>query len=469
MFIPLHLALSLPSTEALSFGGSKLFQIVSPLIAFILLQEIPWVKDRFSELMRAISPTGDTGRWEGLFKMLVGYISWKIGCDFGFLVIDTGSAPWSIAFTWAGLIPYAVGMYIFYYLIGQKMLIQGQLNPFKEQYVPPKLNGRPPVWKQFLSKFFHESLNSTSANVPMRQVLIKPFLDYGGILITWPLYNIALLYSQSGEINFAPMIHFTFLSILVFYIVNVFGFILGFNLGEFIYFRIHYLIESLKLGTRQVSQAAKITLLWNQFDINKDGSISSEELRKVIRALGQDPSNTSLSRLLNQADLDRSGSIEINEFKALLTSGQDNDLTRLLRKNGDPGFIKRAIAAVALQWQVIKNNTSYIRFQGFLRRYGLNNRWLLSGGLGLLFVVLLEPTIASTLFQWSDQFRHAWFYRFGHVDPVHLVQVIDPKLGTDLPNPESLSTTFPQQLAALYRPDSEIVISDGSLPLVNFQ
>lgn len=460
----LHLAIAPPNTEPLSFGGSKLFQIVTPLIAFIILQELPGFRNLIPNLIWLVNSNADIGRYEGYIKTVIGFITWKIGCDFGFLIIDTGSAPWSIAFTWAGLIPYGIGMYVLYYLIGQKMIIQGQLNPFKEVYVPPKIDGRPSPWKQFLSKFFHESLNSTSANVPTRQVVLKPFLDYGAILVTWPLYNVALLCSQSGEINFDPMIHFTFLSILVFYIVNVFGFIIGFNLGEFIYFRAHYLIESLKLSTRQAAEVVKINALWSQFDLNKDGSISADELRMVVRALGQDPSNAELAQLLNQADLDRSGSIEIDEFKAMLSSGQDNELTRLLNKDRSLGPLKRIATAIGLQWQVIKNNTGYIRFHGFLRRYGLNNRWLLSVGLGLMAVIIVEPTIASALFKWSAQIQQSWFHHYGQLDPTHLAQVTAMEASLDLPNPADLSTRFPQQLAALYGEDPEMVIGYGSAP-----
>ncbi len=457
-------AITLPGTEALSFGGSKLFQIVTPLAVYIFLQETPGVKQVVPNLIRRIHPKADLGWWQGLINMFLGFTAWKIGCDFGFLIINTSAAPWSIAFTWAGLIPYAIGMYVIYYLIGTKIIIQGQLNPFKDQYVPPKFSGRPSIVRQFISKFFHESLNTTSANVPMRQVVIKPFIDYGAILITWPLYNVALLFSQSGEINFAPMIHFTFLSILVFYIVNVLGFILGFNLGEFIYFQAHYLIESLKRAGRQAVLAKKINDLWEAFDENKDGSISEDELRKVMRALGQDPGNAELLQLLREADLDQSGSIELDEFKTLLGSNQKSDLARFLQTQikQEQGVLRKITSAIAIQWQLIKNNTTYIRIQGFLRRYGLNNRWLLSGGFGLIAIVLLEPKIASALFGFSDQVSHTWFYRLGEVDSFHLAQVLDPGsnfTGAELPDPEGLTTIFPTQIAEVYPRHPETIIS----------
>ncbi len=452
-------SVSLPSTEALSFGGSKLFQIITPLLFYMILQEIPGFSRVLPSLIQWINRQTNIKRWDNIFRMLLGFTAWKIGCDFGFLIVNTGAAPWSIAFTFAGLIPYALGMYVVYYLIGTKIIIQGQLNPFQERYVPPKSKGRPSVVRQFLSKFFHESLNTTSANVPLRQVLIKPLIDYGAILITWPLYNVALLFSQSGEINFAPMIYFNFVSILVFYIVNVMGFILGFNLGEFIYFRIHFLIESIKVNSRKILQAKKVKDLWTMFDVNRDGSISAEELRIVMRSLGQDPGNHELVNLFAQVDIDSSGSIDYDEFISFICSDEKNQLSSLLRQQSSLGMLDQIWEFLVIQWQTIKNNTAYIRVQGFLKRYGLNNRWLLSGGLGLIFIISLEPTIAGVLFSWSDQLQHLWFYQFGDMDPTHLAQVLQGIADAHLPQPEQLTTEFSTQIARLYSDQPEYLIS----------
>lgn len=458
-------AINLPGTEALSFGSSKVFQIITPLLAYMVLQEIPAVRNLFPRFVRFLNAEADVGRWEFIFKMLVGFITWKIGCDFGFLIVDTGSAPWSIAFTLAGLIPYAIVMYVVYYLIGQKMIIQGQLNPFKEKYVPPKLNGRPSILKQFTSKFFHESMNATSANVPLRQVCLKPFLDYGGIIVSWPFYNVVLLYSQSGEINFAPYTQFTFLSIFVFYVVNVGGFILGFNLGELIYFRLHYVLESFKTAGRQLQLRQKIKQLWIIFDENGDGSISEDEFRKATRILGQDPTNAELSSLMENMDLDRSGSIEFDEFKSILTARQDERRVKLLLgeadKQSEVKGLKKIGSMIALQWQLIKNNTFYIRLQGFLSRYGLSNRWLLSGGLGIIAIVLLEPVIAGKIFSFADNLQHNYFYQFGQLDQTHLAQVAPTQESTALPSVEGLTMTVPDQLAALN--SQSIDIADQSL------
>lgn len=244
MLIPPVLSFTWPSSTALSFGGSKLFQVLMPLLTFMMLQEFRGLKNLLIRLIHFFRPQSSLGECENLVNLLVGFMSWKIGCDFGFLIIATGAAPWTIAFTFAGLIPYTITQYILYYVIGQKMLIQGHLNPFKpREFVPRSIRARPPLWKAFISKFFHESMNATSAHVPLRQVFLKPFLDYGCILLTWPLYNVGLIFSQSGELNFAPIVHFTFLSIFTFYVVNVLGYILGYNFGEFLYFQIIFVFE----------------------------------------------------------------------------------------------------------------------------------------------------------------------------------------------------------------------------------
>ncbi len=132
------------------------------------------------------------------------------------------------------------------------MIMQGQINPFKEEFVPNRFTGRPSFLRQVFTKYFHENMNATSYNVPLRQVVLKPFVDYGALVVSWSLYNVGLLYFQSGEINFAPLIHFTFLPILAFYLVNVFGFILGYNIGEFVYLRVIELMEIVEAWIRSL-------------------------------------------------------------------------------------------------------------------------------------------------------------------------------------------------------------------------
>ncbi|XP_071160620.1 uncharacterized protein [Mytilus edulis] len=50
------------------------------------------------------------------------------------------------------------------------------------------------------------------------------------------------------------------------------------------------------------------------FDANGDGVISTWELKSVLRALGQNPSNEELIEMIREADLDGNGIIDFDEF-----------------------------------------------------------------------------------------------------------------------------------------------------------
>lgn len=222
-------------SAAISYGSSKLFQILLPLGTYMLFREVPAVRNALWRLLSPVVAAESRDRFDYYFDLALGFASWKIGCDFGFLIVATGVAQWQRSFTLIGLIPYTIAQYLAYYWIGQKMIIQGQLNPFKEELTPPTVRGRPSWLRQLASRWLHESGNATSPNVPLRQVFLKPFIDYGGIVVSWSIYNSGLLWLQSGELSLEPMVHFMFLQIFAFYVVNVFGFIVGFNIGEWVY------------------------------------------------------------------------------------------------------------------------------------------------------------------------------------------------------------------------------------------
>jgi hypothetical protein len=370
-----ELALSLPGTTEISYGGSKLFQILIPLFAFMALQEIPGLRGVTRRIIQLLRPQQDPKDYDYLVNMLLGFFSWKVGCDLGFLLVATSAAPWSIAFTVAGLIPYTLTQYFLYYLVGHKMILQGNINPLKEEFVVKKISSRPSIWKQFISKFFHENMNVTSANIPLRQVVLKPFVDYGGLITSWPLYNVGLLFFQSGEINFAPMVHFMFLKIFVFYVVNVMGYILGYNLGEFLYFQLIY---------------------------------GSEWVKRKLRTLIS-PSSSS--------------------GQGLWLVGNDGQLAPL------------AVLSSSLQSQ---------SFRAFLARYGLNIRWFVSAGMGVLFVVLLEPSLAGSIFSAADRVQHTLFYTFGHLDTDHVQQFLTASSPIVPADPQGLIDGFPTMLNRLY-------------------
>jgi len=43
---------------------------------------------------------------------------------------------------------------------------------------------------------------------------------------------------------------------------------------------------------------------FDMYDKNKDGEISSKELGEVMRALGENPTETDLVRIINEVDMD---------------------------------------------------------------------------------------------------------------------------------------------------------------------
>jgi hypothetical protein len=352
------MVLSISST-ALSYGGSKLFQIIAPLTAYIFFRELPFRQPVLRWIARRWKPDADAKQEEKLirgyddfFDRALGFMSWKVGCDLGFFLVATGVGDWPRAFTWAGLIPYTVVQYLVYYFVGQKMIIEGHLNPFRPRYQPKQLYGRPPRWKQIVSKYFHENLNETSYNVPLRQVILKPFVDYGGIVSSWSIYTVGLLCLQSGEINFAPVAHFFFLKMIAFYLVNVFGFILGFNLGEIIYYKSLELVEYAEGWIRGVSNT------------------SSQQYPDLLAAVAEQ------------------------------------------------------LHAIQDRWVKFKT-VSLWRVQPFLDRYNLNFRWFICSAMGVFFVVLLEPSFASTVFSISDGIQHWWFDVSASLSDVAVQQVVD--------------------------------------------
>ena len=82
------------------------------------------------------------------------------------------------------------------------------------------------------------------------------------------------------------------------------------------------------------------------FDTDGDGCITTKELGKVMRSLGQDPSDIQLQDMINEVDIDGSGTIEFAEFLALITrkteeSEAEDELREIFRvfdEDGD-GYI----------------------------------------------------------------------------------------------------------------------------------
>ena len=67
-------------------------------------------------------------------------------------------------------------------------------------------------------------------------------------------------------------------------------------------------------------QIADFREAFSLFDHDENGSISHVELGKVLRALGQTPSQNELIDMINEVDVDENGFIEFAEFVILMSN-----------------------------------------------------------------------------------------------------------------------------------------------------
>ncbi|MGA1473821.1 MAG: hypothetical protein ACO4AI_01405 [Prochlorothrix sp.] len=260
---PSFLALFSINSMGMRYGMSKLCQILIPLLGYILIRDlliqgVLLRQPAVQSLLQRLQGTQFFQRWQGdlpqLFDQALGLMAWKIGCDLGFFLIVDALGPWERAFTWSGLLPYTLIQYFLYYWVGRRMLIEGALNPFQPRPTTPPPAQRPTLTKRLLSKYLHEDVNVTSEHIPLRQVFLKPVVDYGGLVASWSFYTVGIFYSQSGEMTLAPVVHFGFFQMLTFYLVNTYGYILGYNLGELLYLRLSELDERLSQWGRRQAQ-----------------------------------------------------------------------------------------------------------------------------------------------------------------------------------------------------------------------
>lgn len=63
--------------------------------------------------------------------------------------------------------------------------------------------------------------------------------------------------------------------------------------------------------------------VFNKFDANGDGKISSSELGHVMRSLGNDATENEVQLMMAEADSDGDGYVDLPEFVALNTRGVD--------------------------------------------------------------------------------------------------------------------------------------------------
>ena len=89
----------------------------------------------------------------------------------------------------------------------------------------------------------------------------------------------------------------------------------------------------------------KLKQTFNIFDRDGSGSIETQELSKVLEALGIGVSKPQLQEIMDELDFNRDGEIDFEEFSSLSIFSEDREQTIDLRevfqrfdKNGD-GFI----------------------------------------------------------------------------------------------------------------------------------
>ncbi|CAN3357448.1 calmodulin [Diutina catenulata] len=70
-----------------------------------------------------------------------------------------------------------------------------------------------------------------------------------------------------------------------------------------------------KLSDEQIKEFKDVFQL---FDQDSDGKITSKELGTVMRSLGQTPSESELTDMINEVDVDNDGSIDFPEFLTMM-------------------------------------------------------------------------------------------------------------------------------------------------------
>ncbi|KAL8150752.1 hypothetical protein V2J09_020560 [Rumex salicifolius] len=72
-------------------------------------------------------------------------------------------------------------------------------------------------------------------------------------------------------------------------------------------------------------QVEELEHVFNKFDVNGDGRISSSELRSIMSNLGQTVSDDEILAMIREVDSDGDGFIDLREFIELNTKGVDSD------------------------------------------------------------------------------------------------------------------------------------------------
>ncbi|KAK1419879.1 hypothetical protein QVD17_29299 [Tagetes erecta] len=84
---------------------------------------------------------------------------------------------------------------------------------------------------------------------------------------------------------------------------------------------------------KNTSLEDELTQVFNKFDVNHDGKISSSELGSIMGSMGHHPTHEELENMIQEVDADGDGFIDLKEFIELNT--KDIDSTQLLENLKD--------------------------------------------------------------------------------------------------------------------------------------
>ncbi|KAK3035615.1 hypothetical protein RJ639_033207 [Escallonia herrerae] len=92
--------------------------------------------------------------------------------------------------------------------------------------------------------------------------------------------------------------------------------------------------EFIELNTKDIDSKEVLENLkdaFSVFDIDKNGSISAEELQNVLGSLGEECSIAECRKMISGVDCDGDGMISFEEFKVMMTMGSRFDATESQR------------------------------------------------------------------------------------------------------------------------------------------
>ena len=80
---------------------------------------------------------------------------------------------------------------------------------------------------------------------------------------------------------------------------------------------------------------------FNMFDVDGDGTISTEELGNILKSFGDEVTDAAVSEVINEFDVDGNGEIDFNEFLIMMASKNQKKGTSNARRLIQKAFSRR--------------------------------------------------------------------------------------------------------------------------------